>query len=207
MLDALTFAFAKLQARTEHARVQRGKIILPREIRGDLIEGRQPAVTTWGREPCPIKKGMTYTVTPNLTLVFSGRTRRTAKGHHRCLYTLRDFRPVTLTTRPPASDARRRERQHWSPEEEHGYSHSADVLDAGDVLDPVARQEEDDKAETRRKQQETVAAARRERYELEQRLGRVRDRAALERIDISKDVRVIAQRIEAIERRVLDKAA
>lgn len=206
VLVYIDFEIERLEARQVHARVERGRVVLPRDLRSRFLRGDRPAVTTWGREPCPIKPGMTYRLAPNLTLVFQ-QHRRHRKGHHRVDYVVQDFRPLTLRTRPSDSDARRKDRQHWSAEEEHGYSHSQDALDAGDVLSPVERQEQELAARTRATQQGVVNKARREVYELGQRLDRVRERAALERIDISSDERVIRKRIEALERKVLDKAA
>lgn len=207
MLQHLDFQLDKLEARKHHARVEGKRIVLPQHIRLALLRGERPAITCWGREPCPIRVGMEYRLAPNFTLLFT-EIRRNRKGHHRCVALVRDHRPLTLQTRPTDSDSRRRERINWTPEEEHGYSRSADVLDAGDVLDPIDQAEIDKQAMTRGRQQAILdRATRAERYELEQRLARVRERAEHERIDISSDVRVITKRIEALERRVMDKAA
>lgn len=206
VLARIDLEWDRLEAQRHHARVQQGRVVFPHELRGKFQEGRRPPVTTWGREPCPITPGMEYQLAPNLKLIFT-EIRPNWKTHYRCIYTVQDFRPLTLRVRPSDSDGRRGDRLHWSPEEEHGYGHSVDTLDAGEVLDDIAQRKEDKKAELRRDQQAIVNEVRRERYDLSIRLARIRERARQERIDISSDERVIRKRIEALERRVLDKAA
>lgn len=84
------------------ARVERGKLVLSREVRERLFRGDDlPDITITGKVECPIKPPYGYTLSPKLKLVVTGIGKH-PHGHHNLVYTVQDRRdPARLLRRTP----------------------------------------------------------------------------------------------------------
>jgi len=85
------------------ARVDRGKLVVSREVREKLFRGSDvlPDITITGTVSCPIKPPYEYVLSPKLKLVVTGIGKH-PHGHHNLVYTLQDRRdPARILRRTP----------------------------------------------------------------------------------------------------------
>lgn len=201
------------------------RLPLTRQQRAALFAGEAPRIygprrvvingqEHWRLRKCPVKKGDVVKLSRLMDLKVV-RVDSVKGGGWRLQYEIHDRRDPTRLLRrtPPAtpigpdslptSDEIRKDAQVSA----YTSNPAGTVRGAGLAVDELTQRRITQQAHDHAGHQQIVNQARRERYELERRLGRAREDAILRGVDISSPIRVIERQIAKIERRVYDGKA
>lgn len=192
------------------------KLTFTRDQRRRLFNWRDPNVTMptialpVGYE---VERGREHRLSPYVS-VRELEVMRLRDGTRALRYELVDVRddPRILRRLPPAhieegDEARSSVEMDARAAEESAYYAGFDSMDAGEGVPRRDAERFASDAERNSRQSDELNRARRERYELDQRIRRAREDAALRGVDISSPLRVIERQLEKIERRVYEGKA